>query len=223
MRRRRATSRISWALCLAFMSLSLVLFSLSKKRPHTPAHVTPHVIDLAALEDIANVSSPELVGFWTSPPRIKICQRVNVKKSRIERAVRFWERLGYEFGEVYFDDGEWGSPRGCIPHPGEIAFLVPPQGMSFQASDGSTYMALTRMQTVVGTYELISAEIFVQYTANYEKERMVEHEIGHALGWLHNDSSYHIMHSLYPRGGHRISGVHKSDYDVFSTLLIAQE
>mgnify|MGYP001497003904 CR=1 FL=1 len=41
----------------------------------------------------------ELNSYWIMPPDIVICDRV-ATVGRVKTALRFWEQLGYEFGEI---------------------------------------------------------------------------------------------------------------------------
>ena len=181
-----------------------------------------YTLDSSAIESVSNIHGPELSGYWIEPPNIKICSNVRVKKSRIETAVRYWSRLGYEFGAITISD-EWRyNPSGCLSIPGEITFRIPPQSISFVGTDGTNFLAITRTYRVTNTSEIIGADIFVQNESNYSLERIIEHELGHALGWLHQDSSYHIMHSQYQKTGHRSSGIHHNDYVAFGAILMSQ-
>ena len=213
-------SSFQWSTPVFLALLFIVAISLSNNRPARIENV--YTLDSSAIERVSNKSGPELSGYWVDPPDIKICSNVRVKKSRIETAVRFWERLGYEFGEISTSD-EWRyNPSGCLARPGEITFRIPSQDISFVGSDGTNYLAITRTYRVTETSEIIAADIFVQNEADYSLERIVEHELGHAMGWLHQDSSYHIMHSEYQRTGHRSSGVHHNDYVAFGSILMSK-
>ena len=196
MRSGRASLVTSW-LHYAVMALIVGSILFLIRPQHLPDHVVPHTIDTETLRTVSNAAGPELSGFWHVPPDVKICSDVRVSMARVETALRFWTRLGYEFGKVYVDESWKLNPLGCLAEAGEIVFAVPPQDLSFQDPDGTTFMAITRTYRVEPTSEIIAAAIYVQYEANYPLERIVEHELGHALGWLHHSSSYHIMHPLY--------------------------
>ena len=45
---------------------------------------------------------------------------------------------------------------------------------------------------------------------NAKKSRVLEHEIGHALGWSHYDQKFHIMHSNWMLGGMNSKGLRKN-------------
>ncbi len=220
-RRNNRSSKSIGALCVlsaAFLWAGLCFVD----HPLSPPADT-YTVDTSAFQNVSNNSGPELSGFWSEPPNIKICSNVHVKKSRIEGAVRFWTRLGYEIGTITISD-EWRySSLGCLAAPGEIAFVIPPQDLSFVEDDGTHFLAITRTYRVTETFEILAASIYVQNEADYTLERIIEHELGHALGWLHFSSSYHIMHPTYMKTGHRTVGVHHNDYVTDAAILITKE
>ena len=180
-----------------------------------------YTIDSTTLHSVSSYQGPELSGFWSEPPAIKICSDIYVKKSRIEAAIRFWTRLGYEFGRIYIEESGRYNPAGCLAEPGEITFRIPPQDLNFYNDKGTHFLAITRTYRVTDASEIIAADIFVELESNYNLERIIEHELGHALGWLHHESSYHIMHSIYTKTGHRASGIHHNDYVAFTAMLMS--
>ena len=52
----------------------------------------------------------------------------------------------------------------------------------------------------------MKAKIFI-FPKAASKERVLEHEIGHALGWPHINRPYHIMNSNWHTGGHNSGGL----------------
>ena len=70
------------------------------------------------------------------------------------------------------------------------------------------HIAATRIYTVTGTLNIAKAKIFI-YPKEVRKQRVIEHELGHALGWVHHDQKYHIMHSNWHLGGFNASGLRK--------------
>ena len=76
------------------------------------------------------------------------------------------------------------------------AILIKLRGQSFN----ETNLAMTQTYRFTDTREIIAAVIQIQAFAP-EKERVIEHEIGHAFGWHHFNRRYHLMHSMHVRGG----------------------
>ena len=116
--------------------------------------------------------------------------------SRVDAAVRYWERLGYEFKYAYKD-----FIIDCMnPRYGEIIITLPEGNFS------AHHMASTRIYTSNSTGKIVMAKIFI-LPVNGRKERVLEHEIGHALGWNHYNQKMHIMHSNWREGGHNSKGL----------------
>jgi len=135
---------------------------------------------------------------WKVAPRIRLCQSTEISISRVRRAVAYWERLGYEFGEIYLDRLSF-----CMnARDNEIAIILPSQGII------DDKMAVTRVYSSKLTGEIIKAKIFVLPKTGM-KERVLEHEIGHALGWQHYNNKNHIMHPNWWHGGHNSYGLQK--------------
>lgn len=135
---------------------------------------------------------------WENSPKIRLCQETEISLERVRRAVNYWERLGYEFGEIYLD-----RFSHCMnPKDNEIAIVLPTQGIV------DDKMAATRIYTSKFTNEIIKAKIYILPRSG-KKERVLEHEIGHALGWQHYNRKNHIMHPNWWLGGHNSYGLSK--------------
>ena len=135
---------------------------------------------------------------WVTKPDIRLCENTKIPISRVHRAIKYWERLGYEFGKVYLDRLSF-----CMnPKYNEIAIVLPSQGIV------DNKMAATRVYTSKFTGEIVKAKIFVLPSSG-RKERVLEHELGHALGWQHHNSRGHIMHPNWWFGGFNSYGLHK--------------
>lgn len=136
--------------------------------------------------------------YWTTPPNIRLCENTEISLSRVRQAVKYWEKIGYEFGEVYLDRFSF-----CMnPKYNEIAIVLPSQGVI------DNKMGVTRVYTSKVTGEIVKAKIFV-LPSTARKDRVLEHEFGHALGWQHYNSRGHIMHPNWWLGGHSSYGVRK--------------
>ena len=84
----------------------------------------------------------------------------------------------------------------------KIAIVLPEQGVI------DDKMAATRIYTSKFTGEIIKAKIYVLPRTG-QKERVLEHEMGHALGWQHYNRKNHIMHPNWWFGGHSSYGLQK--------------
>ena len=148
-------------------------------------------------------SYPELTSYWEVDPIIKVCKVLRIPKSRVEKALSYWKKLGYTFDEVIYDD----ESISCAGKPlfGEIIITIPDQTFDYKN------IAITRRTINQDMNMIIYAKIFMQ-EKEISKERVLEHEIGHALGWNHTARSYHLMHKMWERGGHDSSGLSKKRY-----------
>jgi len=146
---------------------------------------------------------PTLSGYWVIEPSVRVCKTANISETRVRNALNYWERLGYSFGELVMNDK---SPA-CLgkPHMGDITIDIP----------GSQYdwdkLGLTFRATHVDTGMIFYSAIQIQTTAFY-KERVLEHEIGHALGWDHSPQRYHLMYEEWLNGGSLSRGLEQKRY-----------
>jgi hypothetical protein len=155
-------------------------------------------INSISVTDTFAVGSPTKKANWQDPPHIRVCAASEVSISRINRALSYWEKLGYDFGIVRKD-----YLSTCMnPRVGEIIITLPEAGFS------SSHMASTRITTDNRTGNIVKAKIFI-LPKNARKERVIEHEIGHALGWSHYRQRYHMMHSSWQFGGFDSFGLRK--------------
>ena len=74
-------------------------------------------------------------------------------------------------------------------------------------------LAITRNAHLTRTRELLKSQIFV-YPAMTDKEMLIEHELGHAFGWMHYNRNLHAMNQDYSSIGHDSHGLTWRDYVV---------
>jgi predicted Zn-dependent protease len=72
-------------------------------------------------------------------------------------------------------------------------------------------LAITRTERLVATSENIRATITIHSFA-VNKPLVLEHEIGHALGWRHTTRYGHLMNPNAERLGHDTLGIRYRDY-----------
>ena len=147
---------------------------------------------------------PYISSYWDDVPSIRICDGSGVTMSRAQSAVHMWRKLGYAFGNIYWDHGSQICLIGGIS--GEITILLARSDTPI-----GNNLAITRTFYNSETKIIQKAQIFV--LGGYsDKPRLLEHEIGHALGWAHFNRTYHIMNSNYPETGSDTYRVRHSDY-----------
>lgn len=140
-------------------------------------------------------------GKWIQRPYVFICHDGPVTEHRVRNAVRYWERLGYTFGPI--STLEQGNEK-CMTGDavgGSITIDIPSQDFRF-----GTHLGQTRTWRWTATNEIFKARIEI-IPAWGDSERILEHEIGHALGWMDMNSIGHIMHRAWSGGGLRSTGV----------------
>ena len=150
--------------------------------------------------------SPVLEKYWIEKPDITHCSKSGVSEGRLRSAILFWENQGYEFGRVSVNL----DSSACFREPlrGEIMITI----ITNEIAVGSN-LAVTKVSFYTATNEIVSSRIFM--IPGYANKRWIlEHEIGHALGWKHFSRDGHIMHPLYQNLGPFTSGLRMSDYNI---------
>jgi len=149
------------------------------------------------------LSKPTKKADWHSPPNIRVCPDVKISESRIISATKYWKRLGYEFGYITYETNMYNC---LVPPPlrREILIMLPDQKFN------EDHLASTRLLTSKFTNEIVGAKIFIT-TKNSQRERILEHEFGHAFGWGHYPQSGHIMNPNWKYGGYGSYGMKKDN------------
>ena len=158
--------------------------------------------------EVINIRSgnPSLSHYWDSLPNIRICEGSRVTQSRARNSVRYWERMGYNLGDLIFDNERDFQTCFNGGNNGEITVMLITSDIPID-----TNLAVTKVFFDTRTNKIIKAQIFV--IGGYaNKERLLEHEIGHALGWSHYNRYLHIMNSSYDETGHNSHGVSWINY-----------
>ena len=153
---------------------------------------SPHVEELGAL------GMPQQPYTWDRTPSVRVCTDSGVSVTRTTRAMKYWELHGYTFAGVV------GDPFSmCMtPKHGEIIITLPEVGFA------GNHLASTKLYTDNKTGYIVRAKIHIlpKYA---RKDRVLEHEIGHALVWNHYRQRYHIMYPTWAGGGYDSYGVRK--------------
>ena len=142
---------------------------------------------------------PKRIGAWERVPDIYICKRTPITTQRVDKALNYWKRLGYEFGTIHKD-------VDCMIEDTNYGIKISLPDNTLTSDD----LALTRTARITKTQEIIASHILIHAFA-VTKERVLEHEIGHALGWQHYSQRYHMMHPNWYYGGHGSKGLHAKE------------
>jgi len=151
---------------------------------------------------------PPLVAKWERPPTVVICEIAPVEEWQVRSALSFWERQHFEFGRVEYKRATEISKTACISSDpaGYIVIHLAPKSPPINSSEKSTTLAQTHFYVDNDTKKIRWAIINLR---TVPIERVLEHEIGHALGFLHYNKAGHLMHESQPLGGWDTSGLQK--------------
>ena len=148
------------------------------------------------------IGQPIQKAQWRVKPSLKVCASSEVPIYRVAQAVRFWESLGYHFDGITRDYFSM-----CMsPAYGEIIITLPESGFS------DRHMASTTLYTSIDEGYIVKAKINI-LPKHGRKERVLEHEIGHALGWSHYPKKFHMMHPNWADGGYERKGLRNSEWN----------
>lgn len=154
----------------------------------------------AQLTNGVTQSLPYKGSHWELPPVIAICDEAPYKNDEIRHSISWWEELGFEFlGVVILRDlyeannEEYFCPED--PIPGLI--VIRDANKHIHKSNGGKSYGHAH-----GMYNEETGSIYGFIIEIREpKERVLEHEIGHALGFVHFEKDRHLMNSVWTRGG----------------------
>ncbi len=156
------------------------------------------------LDVIKIFPDPKISHFWIITPKITFCKSSGISETRAQQAVSYWKKLGYPILEVKFirNDAE------CIRDTeyGEIMVKIINSDTPIRNN-----LAVTSVAYRSDTRVILTASIYM-IPGYANKPRVIEHEIGHALGWGHYRRSYHIMNPNYKDTGSNAYGLRYSAY-----------
>jgi len=177
-------------IALAFMGYAILL-SWSLCLLAEPAAASDYVGNfdrVPAVED-----RPPKVGKWKFTPTVIVCQYAPISEVQIRSATSFWERLGYRFHTTQYKYDPLNkclsdNPRGYI-----VIHLVSRDIKLDEASLAQTHFYVDNQ-----TSEIEWAVIYMRPDV---RETVLEHELGHALGFLHYNMVNHLMNEKWTMGG----------------------
>ena len=144
---------------------------------------------------------------WDMKPDIIVCSDSRVSNLRIDRATEFWKALNHDFGTVTRVSRD---NMACVtgePDYGTIMIDIPSQNFDF-----SSHLGTTKTWWRTDTGEIFKAKIEIKIGWE-NKPRVLEHELGHALGYKDNNTTGHLMNHEWARGGYKKKGLQREQAD----------
>ena len=135
----------------------------------------------------SRASNIDKIAHWIHSPTIRVCNVAPVSVHKVATAARWWQDLGYEFDLIYSSDCSQPIQLGTITitlDEGELIMNNLLGRTTFYSDPESGEMLWVKI------------ELKTPYIA-----RVLEHELGHALGWHHVRAKGHMMHPQYFSGG----------------------
>jgi hypothetical protein len=146
---------------------------------------------------------PPKVGTWKYTPTVIICDYAPVEETRVRSAVAYWQRHGFRFFNTIYKRDVLKKCQEPAPN-GFIVVRLVTQEMHSRMEEST--LAETHFYVDNNRKEIEWAKIYLRGTP---KERVLEHEIGHALGFLHYNQQDHLMHEKWPLGGWGHEGLYR--------------
>ena len=137
-------------------------------------------------------SSKFVLAAWEKDPVLIICPDSHVTSYRVALAIEWWGIRGQDFAYYHFDEDNKICSKGL--------FIT---GVVFIRGEGEllpdTYAVTTRL-AVAGKMKAVSITL---PNENKYMPRLLEHELGHALGFTHIEEPGHMMHPIHEFGGEK--------------------
>lgn len=187
-----STSTILW---LGLLGLGVCILP-------APAEASNYVSNFKKIPAVEN--TPPQVAVWKRTPTVIVCEHAPVSKSQATAAVKFWENLGYKFFSTQYNYDPLNKCNNTTP-VGYIIIHLVIQKLKLEEDD----LAQTHFFVNNDNNEIEWAVIYMKSTSGI-KETVLEHEIGHALGYLHFNKINHLMNSKWIQGGWDTEGLQKT-------------
>ena len=126
-----------------------------------------------------------------SSPIIINCYEGKIDENKVEKAITFWKSTGHRIKFYEHNPPSQSCELEWID--GVIILRKAPRG----ELDLST-LAITKRKTTLT--KIYAVQILLQ-PGTQDFDLLLEHELGHALGYGHYDVKGHVMHSLYEQMG----------------------
>ena len=168
----------------------VLLFWSSVTMLAEPAIASDYVANFERVPLVQN--RPPKVGIWKLTPTVIVCEYTPVTNEQITKAVDYWKDLGYRFYRTQYKHDPLNKCQSKSPK-GYIIIHMRTMGVKME----ETSLAQTHFFVDNDTNEIDWAIIYIKDL----RETVLEHEIGHALGFLHFNKINHLMNQKWEMGG----------------------
>jgi len=155
--------------------------------------------------DMLKIVKKDLVqaGQWKRTPTVVICEHAPAGKDDVREAISWWNKRGYIFYHSIYLRGSRTQEICNSPDPTGYITINPVTQETFEAGDN---LAVTHFYVDNDTREIHWAKIYLKPQV---EKRVLEHELGHALGWMHTEKVGHLMNEKLIYGGWGDEGLKK--------------
>ena len=135
---------------------------------------------------------------WHFHPNVVICDYAPTTEEDVIKAIEWWKNLNYN---ISFASSNYSKTNCYKQKPYGYILITLVSGVSY--NEGS--LATTMIYSDKNTNEILWARI--ELKNGMVEDRVLEHEIGHALGWMHVNKNGHMMNKRLSDGGWSSDGL----------------
>lgn len=144
-------------------------------------------------------NAPPQVASWSLTPTIIVCEHAPLSQRQVVKAVNFWKRLGHNFYSTQYKHDPMNKCLMDEP-TGYVVIHMVTAGVPMEEEA----LAQTHFYVDNLTNTIQYAKIYMRSDV---RETVLEHELGHALGFLHFNKINHLMNEKWEQGGWDTEGL----------------
>jgi len=182
-----------------YTSLRILICSVLIQLTVPVATASNYVSNFERIPAVEN--RPPRVATWKRTPTVVVCQYAPVEKDQISKAVKLWENLGHKFFSTQYKYDPLNKCRTKTPVGYIVVHLVSQEAKLDESSLAETHFFVNNDHNEI--------EWAVIYLKAEIQETVLEHELGHALGYLHFNKINHLMNSKWTQGGWDTNGLER--------------
>jgi len=142
---------------------------------------------------------PPQVAVWKRTPTVVVCEHAPITDSHVRKAVQFWQDLGYSFFTTQYRYDPLNKCNSTAPVGYIIIRLVHQDNKMDEDDLAETHFFVNNDHNEI--------EWAIIYMKSDVRETVLEHELGHSLGFLHFNKLNHLMNEKWTQGGWDTKGL----------------